>query len=42
MLRFERRFFPARRYPSPLRWVLWGAAVVLGIGLFLFLRAFVR
>ena len=42
MLRFERRFFPARRYRLPLRWVLWGAVAVLAISLFLFLRAFVR
>lgn len=38
MVRFERRFFPERRYRLPLRWVLWGAALVLILMLFLFFR----
>jgi hypothetical protein len=25
----QRRFFPERRYRLPLRWVLWGAVVLL-------------
>jgi len=29
MVRFERRFFPARRYRLPVRWVLLGLAAGL-------------
>lgn len=30
MIQFkQRRFFPERRYRLPLRWVLWGAVVLL-------------
>ena len=42
MIRFERRFFPERRYRLPLRLVLWGAIVVMGLGFALFVRFLFR
>jgi hypothetical protein len=42
VIRFQRRFFPERRYRLPLRWVLWGAIVVMGLGFVLFVRFLFR
>lgn len=42
MVRFERKFFPARHYRLRLRWVIWGALGVLVFGLVLFLKAAAR
>jgi len=42
MIRFQRRFFPERRYRLPLRWVVWGALIVLVLTVFLFVKAFSR
>jgi hypothetical protein len=42
LLRFGRRFFPERRYRLPLRYVVWGAMVVLALVVVLFIKAFSR
>jgi hypothetical protein len=38
MVRFERRFFPARHYKLPLRWVF----IALGAGLLVLILLFFR
>jgi hypothetical protein len=42
MVRFERKYFPARQSRLRLRWVIWGALAVLVFGLVLFLKAAAR
>jgi hypothetical protein len=36
----QRRFFPERRYSRPLRWIMWGAIVVLFLVFLLFMKLF--
>ncbi len=40
MIQFKRRFFPERHRRSPLRWVIWGALVVLFLVFILFMKLF--
>jgi hypothetical protein len=36
----QRRFFPERRYRLPLRWILWGAIVLLFLVFVLYMKLF--
>jgi len=36
----QRRFFPERRPRQPLRWVIWGAFLLLFLVLVLFMKLF--
>jgi hypothetical protein len=36
----QRRFFPERRYRQPLRWLLWGALVLIFFVFVLFMKLF--
>jgi hypothetical protein len=42
MIRFDRRYFPERRYRLPVRWVLWGAVAVLLFAMMMFVRTMFR
>jgi len=36
----QRRFFPERRHSRPLRWIMWGAVVVMFLVFLLFMKLF--
>jgi hypothetical protein len=36
----QRRFFPERRYRRPLRWLIWGALVLIFLVFVLFMKLF--
>jgi hypothetical protein len=40
MNRYQRKYFPERKYRLPLRWLFWGMAVVLLLTVVAFMRIF--
>jgi len=40
VINFKRRYFPERQYRLPLRWLLWGALVVLFLVFVLVMKLF--
>jgi len=40
VIHFKRRYFPERQYRLPLRWLMWGALVVLFLVFVLVMKLF--